>query len=209
MAGDQSVWAEGEVDSSGAERGQLGLEEGVGIGEEVGWPKAGETVEYDIGGCVEARSGEGEDVGLWGVGVEGETEQEEEDDAAEEDVQGPAGGGGERSGGRSTGDRDAQTPVGGDQAWEEDWTEEDEEGLDAIRGLDMGETMRRWCTYVPQEIAIAIFAARFSSSTSFGRDISATQCWMLSWRVGSVKVSSSALYSRWVFVCRTSTLQLV
>lgn len=142
MAGDQSVWAEGEVDSSGAEGGQLGLEEGVGIGEEVGWPKTGETVEDDIGGCVQARSGEREDVGLWGVGVEGETEQEEEDDAAEEDVQGPAGGGGERSGGRSTGDRDAQTAIGGDQAWEEDWTEEDEEGLDTIRGLDMGETMR-------------------------------------------------------------------
>lgn len=35
LAGDQRVRAEGEVDSSGAEGGQLGLEEGVGICEDV------------------------------------------------------------------------------------------------------------------------------------------------------------------------------
>jgi hypothetical protein len=59
------------------------LEEGVGGGEEVVGTEPGETVEDDIGWCVETRSGQGEDVWFGSVRVKGETEEEEEDDAAE------------------------------------------------------------------------------------------------------------------------------
>lgn len=49
MARDQGVGAIGQIYLAGTQRGELGLEEIVGFGEEVIWPKAGETVEDDIG----------------------------------------------------------------------------------------------------------------------------------------------------------------
>ena len=129
MARDQSVWSEGEVDTSRAEGSQLGLEEVVGVGEEVVGAEPRQTVEDDIGGRVQARSGEREDVGFGSVRVEWETEEEEEDNASEEDVQGPAWGSREGSGRWTTCDGDSQTSIGINKAWEEDGTEEYEDCL--------------------------------------------------------------------------------
>lgn len=67
---DQGIGAIGQVYLAGTQRGELRLEEGVGFGEEVTWPKPGETVKDDIGRGVQARASLREDVGFGRVGVE-------------------------------------------------------------------------------------------------------------------------------------------
>lgn len=136
LAGDKSVGAKGEVDLSGAEGRQFGLEEGVGSGEAVPGTGARETIEDDIGGSVYARLSEREDVWVWCVGVERKAKEQEEDNAAEEDVQSSTWGRGERSRWWATRDRYAKTSICGYETWEDHRTEEDQEGFDAIHGLD-------------------------------------------------------------------------
>lgn len=86
MARGQGIRAKGEIHFAGAKGSELPPEQSVGLGQRVIGTDPTEAVEDHIGGSVHARARQCEDIGLGGMWVEGQTQDQEQGDASEQEV---------------------------------------------------------------------------------------------------------------------------